>query len=111
MLLPLGCAGDAGFRMNAASRNEPLRFVGPETLDLIVDGQTTAEWVRSRLGQPTTMRALDDGVSTLWRYEYERIENPDGVAYRLLEPDRPRRIARAIHFEFTSAVVQRWWIE
>lgn len=88
------------------------RFVGQETLDLIVPGETTAEWIERRLGKPTTSEPMFTAAKKLWRYEYEKIEQPDGTAYRLLDNTyTSRRIARAIHFEITAGVVDRWWIE
>ncbi|MFG0274227.1 MAG: hypothetical protein ACF8QF_04135 [Phycisphaerales bacterium] len=88
------------------------RFVGQETLDLIVPGETTAEWIERRLGKPTTSEPMFTSAKKLWRYEYEKIENRDGTTYRILEDGwNGRRIARAIHFEISAGVVDRWWIE
>ena len=74
--------------------------------------KTSAEWVERRLGKPTTSEPMFTDAKKLWRYEYEKIEQPDGTAYRILDDTfTSRRIARAIHFEISAGVVERWWIE
>lgn len=111
-LAPAACHTGTVFDPYADQPTRSARFVGQETLDLIVPGETTAEWIERRLGKPSTSEPMLTAARRLWRYEYEKIENPDGVTYRILEEGwQGRRIARAIHFEITQGVVDRWWIE
>jgi len=106
------CHTGTVFDPYADAPTRSARFVGQETLDLIVPGETTAEWIERRLGKPTTSEPMFTAARKLWRYEYEKIEQPDGTAYRILDDTyTSRRIARAIHFEISAGVVDRWWIE
>ena len=111
VLLP-ACGTGTVFDPYADAPTRSARFIGQETLDLIVPGETSAEWIERRLGKPTTSEPMFTDAKKLWRYEYERIEQPDGTAYRILDDTfTSRRIARAIHFEISAGVVERWWIE
>jgi hypothetical protein len=107
-----GCHTGTVFDPYSDQPTRSSRFVGQETLDLIVPGETSAEWIERRLGKPTTSEPMFTSARKLWRYEYEKIENPDGTTYRILDDGwNGRRIARAIHFEISAGVVERWWIE
>ena len=51
-------------------------YVGASTFERIEVGQTTADWVRTVMGEPTRKTLTDDGE--VWAYTFERIEKARG---------------------------------
>ena len=102
--LPLaGCL----IRSSSSSR---LRgdYVGPTTFSQIEPGETTAEWVRAVLGEPTRRETLDDG-SQIWVWSHERRRKSSGGVFLIFGGSSDRETVGRAYVQIEDGIVTKAW--
>ena len=88
-----------------------VRVTG-STLQQIVPGETTGQWVVTTLGEPTSRRTVPDQPNVeILRYEFVRKKSEGGTVFLLFAGgSKSKEISTAL-FEVTDGVVTRHWTE
>ncbi len=84
------------------------RYIGDQTIAKIVPGETTKEWVRAVLDEPTAKHSLSTGVE-LWKWDYRKVETSRGSVLLLLRGKSREETIRSVYVEFEDDVVNRVW--
>ena len=80
----------------------------PSLIDAVVPGATGADWLSTRLGEPT--RIVEDGAATIWTYHRTAESSTRVRALPLLAVSVRKQTHTTYHFEIEEGVVQRYWI-
>ncbi len=114
--LVLGCAVAAGtvaltgcIASGSSRTTTSGRFIGSETLSKIHPGVTTREWVKAVLGQPTSSASLSDGVTEVWKWEYNETKSESGSVFLIAHGSSRSTSQRTVYVEFEGDLVMSAW--
>ena len=109
VLAALGLAGCISARSDVTygPKGPP---VGDCTLRQIECGQTSGQWLRTVLGEPTREDRLPDGTELL-TYEYTRKVDTDFDLFLLLDIDDKHEEHTTYVFELQDGIVTEYWKE
>jgi len=95
----------------SGSRKERGHYIGPETISRITPGETTESWVKSVLGEPTTVTTISntDGNTTLWRYDWSVTAKASSYLFPLAIASANKESQGSAYIEFKDGVVLRAW--
>ncbi len=107
LLAPLACMTGC---LVSGSNNQSVAgsYVGVETMEQILPGQTSAEWVEATLGMPTSRQTLTDGTE-IWRYSYTKTKSGHGTVLFLFSHKDSNTQTHSTIIEFKDGVVVRAW--
>lgn len=77
----------------------------------IREGETTAQWVRMRFGDPDRKRVDESSGTEIWHYEsVEKRETRVGL-FLIFKVDVDDEVNKRLSIEFKDGVVQDYWSE
>lgn len=88
--------------------------ISTATLDQVVVGETSSDWVSATLGEPTSKQPFTNASGyrgEVWRYAWKRTESSSG-AVLFVFGGRDRSVEqRTTYFEIVDGIVTRCWSE
>lgn len=79
-------------------------------LDRVVEGQTSAQWVRDAFGEPSRVSRFDDG-SEIWRYRNSSSSSSEVGLFLLFSVDVEEDKEEVLSLEIRDGVVRDFWVE
>lgn len=86
------------------------RVVAEENLQRITPGETTEAWVIAALGDPSSIKDVDDTTRIL-RYESTKIKHTDAELLFIFDVGSRIELDRTVFIETHDGVVARYWRE
>jgi outer membrane protein assembly factor BamE (lipoprotein component of BamABCDE complex) len=83
-------------------------YVSQSTLNQITPNQTTQDWVKSVVGNPTSKSMLADGTE-IWKYSYSQRTDNDGYVFLIFAGNDSKEAAGTIFIELKNGLVTRCW--
>jgi outer membrane protein assembly factor BamE (lipoprotein component of BamABCDE complex) len=109
LLLSLS-VGLTGCIYGSSRSTESGVLVGSRTFERIVPGETTVDWVRATLGEPSRRSTYADGKE-LWVYTYSRHEESSGSFLIIIGGKDESEEHESTFIEFADGVVSEAWQE
>ena len=83
-------------------------YIGPSTFGEIEPGETTVDWVRAVMGEPTSKACLEDG-SEIWKWSYARQHRSSGGVFLLFGGSSRSEEQGATYVQMRDGVVVKAW--
>jgi len=111
VLLALVMTGAGCLAMSNSSTATQGRRISQASLEQVVAGETTRDWLIATFGEPTSTTKLPEGSEVL-RYEYTETSSSSLCLFVLFGGSENKQETRsAAYFELKDGVVQRRWLE
>jgi len=85
--------------------------IARSSLEQVIPGETTRDWLVAAFGRPTTSRKLPDGGELL-KYEFTKSRHSNLAVFVLFAGSENVRETKSVaYFELKDGIVQRCWLE